>query len=164
MANASQKHDSTRPASLHNSTRTLSNGNIIFSFTSSNFARPHAAPPHTATTHAPKCTLPPPRTSHSPGGGVNTPNGLWRGWILAVNGLALTCKFPEWHSWEGPETATGFIRYMLQTISISISRTRTSHYRTPHQPQRYDLASHPIVSPPPPSRDRLTNRQTHWAR
>jgi hypothetical protein len=24
-----------------------------------------------------------------------------------INGLALTCKFPVWHSWEGPETATG---------------------------------------------------------
>jgi hypothetical protein len=24
-----------------------------------------------------------------------------------VNGLALTCEFPIWHSWEGPETATG---------------------------------------------------------
>jgi hypothetical protein len=24
-----------------------------------------------------------------------------------VNGLALTCKFPVWHSWEGPETAAG---------------------------------------------------------
>jgi hypothetical protein len=24
-----------------------------------------------------------------------------------VNGLALTCKFPAWHSWEGPQTATG---------------------------------------------------------
>jgi hypothetical protein len=24
-----------------------------------------------------------------------------------VNGLALTCKFHVWHSWEGPETATG---------------------------------------------------------
>jgi hypothetical protein len=24
-----------------------------------------------------------------------------------ANGLALTCKFHVWHSWEGPETATG---------------------------------------------------------
>jgi hypothetical protein len=24
-----------------------------------------------------------------------------------VNGLAMTCKFPVWHSWEGLETATG---------------------------------------------------------
>jgi hypothetical protein len=24
-----------------------------------------------------------------------------------VNGLALTCKLHVWHSWEGPETATG---------------------------------------------------------
>jgi hypothetical protein len=23
-----------------------------------------------------------------------------------VNGLAMTCKFPVWHSWEGSETAT----------------------------------------------------------
>jgi hypothetical protein len=24
-----------------------------------------------------------------------------------VNGLALTCKFPLWHSWESQETSTG---------------------------------------------------------
>jgi hypothetical protein len=24
-----------------------------------------------------------------------------------VNGLALPCKFPIWHSWEGPKIATG---------------------------------------------------------
>jgi hypothetical protein len=24
-----------------------------------------------------------------------------------VNGLALTCKYHVWHSWEGPETSTG---------------------------------------------------------
>jgi hypothetical protein len=24
-----------------------------------------------------------------------------------VNGLALTCEFPIWHSWEGPQIATG---------------------------------------------------------
>jgi hypothetical protein len=24
-----------------------------------------------------------------------------------VHGLALTCKFRVWHSWEGPETAPG---------------------------------------------------------
>jgi hypothetical protein len=24
-----------------------------------------------------------------------------------VNGLALTCKFHLWHSWEGPNTTTG---------------------------------------------------------
>jgi hypothetical protein len=24
-----------------------------------------------------------------------------------VNGLTMTCKFPVWHSWEGPETASG---------------------------------------------------------
>jgi hypothetical protein len=24
-----------------------------------------------------------------------------------LSGLALTCEFPTWHSWEGPETAAG---------------------------------------------------------
>jgi hypothetical protein len=45
--------------------------------------------------------------SHTPRGGVNPPNALWRGLALVVNGLALTCKFYVRHCREGPETATG---------------------------------------------------------
>jgi hypothetical protein len=50
---------------------------------------------------------PPPRTAHSPGGGVETPTTLWRGWTHADKGLALTYKIPECHCWEGPEIVAG---------------------------------------------------------
>jgi hypothetical protein len=64
-------------ASLHNSTRTVSNGYIIsYLYTASNPARPLAAPPHTAPSHAPNCTPPSPRIAHSPGGGVKPPKTL----------------------------------------------------------------------------------------
>jgi hypothetical protein len=107
MTNSSPKHDSTHIAYLHNSTRTLSTGyTISYLYTASNPARPLAAPPHTAPLHAPNCTQPSTRVAHSPVGS-KTPEHPWRGWIKEVNGLALTCKFLVWHSWDGPETATG---------------------------------------------------------
>jgi hypothetical protein len=45
--------------------------------------------------------------SQTPRGGSKTPEHPRRGWICVANGLALTCKFLVWHSWEGPETTTG---------------------------------------------------------
>jgi hypothetical protein len=88
--------------------------------TKSNPARPLAAPPHYVPTHATHCTPPPGHIAPSPGG-VEPPSTLWRGWIYVVNGLALTCKFPEWHCSDSPKTATAHtvlvvnrrIRYML---------------------------------------------------
>jgi hypothetical protein len=61
-------------AQLH--THTLSNGYTISSlYTASNPARPLAAPPQTAPSHAPNCMPPPPRIAHSPGGS-KTPDHL----------------------------------------------------------------------------------------
>jgi hypothetical protein len=66
LTNSSRTHDSTHHASLHNSTRTLSNGCIIcYSYTESNPTRPLTPPPHIAPTHAPNCTPPSPRIAHS---------------------------------------------------------------------------------------------------
>jgi hypothetical protein len=107
LTSSSPKHDSTRLASLHNSTRTPSNGYIIsYLYTATNPARLFAAPPHTTPSHAPNCTPPSPHIAHSPGRS-KTPEHPWRGWIYVVNGLALTCKHHVRYSWEGPETATG---------------------------------------------------------
>jgi hypothetical protein len=79
LTNSSRKHDSTHPASLHNSTGTLSNGyTISYSYTAANPARPLAALPHTAPSHAPNCTLPPPRIAHSPGGSKTQEHPLER--------------------------------------------------------------------------------------
>jgi hypothetical protein len=100
-------HNSTRLTSLHNSTRIMFNGyTISYLYTASNPARPLAALPHTAASHAHDCTTSSPRIAHSPGGS-KTPEHPWRGWIKVVNGLALTCEFPIWHSWECPKTGTG---------------------------------------------------------
>jgi hypothetical protein len=109
LTNLFPKHASTRLASLHNSTRILSTGyTISYSYTASNPARPLAAPPHIPPSHAHECTPPSPRLAQLPGGGGGKPpEQHWRGWIQVVNGLAMTCKFLVWHSWEGPETATG---------------------------------------------------------